>query len=125
VTFLKKLGTAILKGIQVVSGIAPVVVRELPGIAGTVQTISTDLAQVAQIIVAAEAFGQSLGLPGTQKLTAASPQVAQIIMQSSLLAGKKIANPELFNAGCTQIAAGMADVLNSLHESGVRVESLS
>ena len=121
-TFLKKFGLAILKGIAIVSGVAPTISQQIPSSAGPIQTISKDLTQIAQIIASIEAVGAALGLPGTQKLTAAAPQVAQIILQSTLLVNHKIANSALFNQGCTKVADGMADILNSLDESGVKVE---
>jgi hypothetical protein len=116
VTFLKKLGGILVKGIAVAVGFAPMIQQFVPGSTGIVQTVSKDLAQIADIIVQAEAMGQALGQPGPQKLIAVTPMVAQIILGSSMLSGHKIANSDLFKQGCTSIASGMADVLNSLKD---------
>jgi hypothetical protein len=116
-TFLKKLGQIILKATEIFAGFAPIVQTEFPGLSGTVQTVSNDLAQIANIVVAVEAAGQSLNIPGADKLKAAAPQVAQIILKSALLVNHKIANPDLFQQGSTKIADGVADILNSLHDN--------
>ena len=113
-TWLKKIGEIILKGVEIASGIAPMVSAALPGSAGPVQVVSQDLAQIASIIQDVEVMGQALQQAGPQKLQAAAPLVAQVILQSSVLANHAIANPALFNQACTEIAGGMADLLNSL-----------
>jgi hypothetical protein len=118
-TFLSKLGAALLKGIGIVSGLLPIVSQAFPG--GVINTVSKDLSQIAEIITSVEAAGQALQLAGDKKLEAAAPLVAQVILQSSMLVNNKIKDPALFMAGCTKIASGMADVLNSLHEDGVQV----
>ncbi|HKQ52090.1 MAG TPA: hypothetical protein VJT74_06965 [Pyrinomonadaceae bacterium] len=121
--FLSKLGQAILKGIAIVSGIAPMI-SQIPGVSGAVQTISQDLAQIAQIIAQVEVIGQKLGHGGPDKLAAAAPLVEQVILQSALLANRKIDKnrADLFTQGSKKIADGMADVLNSLHEDEVKTE---
>ena len=113
-TFLKKFGGLIVKGLQIVSGLQSSGL--FPTQAGALQVVSKDLASIAEIITQVEVMGQVLGSPGADKLRAATPLVAQIVLQSSILARHEIANPELFRAGCQQIAAGMADVLNSLKD---------
>ncbi len=122
--FLSKLGQAILKGVAIVSGIAPVI-SQIPGASGPVQTISQDLAQIAQIIAQVEVIGQKLGHRGPDKLSAAAPLVEQVLLQSSLLANRKIDKnrADLFSQGSKKIADGIADVLNSLHEDEVQTES--
>ena len=113
-TFLAKLGSILLKATQIVTGIAPFIPQAQQG---TYQIISRDLEQVSQIIIQAELFGQALGIKGPDKLKAATPAVAQIILQSSILANHKINDAALFQQGCQKIADGMADVLNSLHDN--------
>jgi hypothetical protein len=119
-TFLKKFGEYILKGLQIVTGVAPViatvVTAQSPENAGKVQTGLTDLSAIASIIQNVEAFGQALSLAGADKLKAAQPLVAQMILQSALLANHKIANAALFTQGTTKVADGMADILNSLQD---------
>lgn len=122
--FLSKLGQMILKGVAIVSGFAPLV-SQIPGVSGPVQTISQDLAQIAQIIAQVEVIGQKLGQDGDIKLLAAAPLVEQVLLQSALLANRKIdkTRTDLFSEGSKKIASGMADVLNSLHEDEVKTES--
>lgn len=122
--FLSKLAQVILQGVSIVSGIAPIV-SQIPGASGAVQTISQDLAQIAQIIAQVEVIGQKLGHAGPDKLVAAAPLVEQVLLQSALLAGRKIDKnrADLFRQGAEKIAGGMADVLNSVHEDEVEAES--
>ncbi len=113
--FLTKFGQAFLKGIQIVTGFAPLAASVAPNEAGVIQTVSQDLTQIAHIITQVVVIGQALSLPGPQKLTAAAPLIAQVLLQSSMLAGHKINDEALFTAGAKKIADGMADCLNSLH----------
>jgi hypothetical protein len=122
-SFLKKLGGVLSKGLQLVGLFGPVVKLTVPGSDQVVDVVSKDLAQVAEVIANTEAFGQALGMAGSDKLKAAVGPVAQIILGSSLLAGRKIENEDLFKQGAKKIADGMADVLNSLHEDGVKTVS--
>lgn len=114
--FLTRLGQILIKATEIAIGFAPLAKVGLPGQSEKIDTISTDLAEIANIIATVEAMGQALALPGIQKLTAASPLVAQIILKSSVLANHKVANPVLFQQGCQKVADGMADVLNSLED---------
>lgn len=116
--FLTKLGQILLKATEIVTGFGPLASALIPGTKDDkiIQVISTDLAQISQIIGQVELFGQALGIAGPDKLKAAAPAVAQIILQSSILAQHKIADPVLFQQGATKIADGMADVLNSLQD---------
>ncbi len=113
--WLAKFGGIALKFVQIAAGIAPIVQAEIPGSSGTVQIVSKDLTEIAQIIQEVEVMGQALNQPGAQKLTAAAPLIAQIILQSSLLANHTIADQAKFQAGVNSVASGIADVLSSLH----------
>lgn len=115
--FLSKLGQIVVKGLQIITGLQPVVSSVNPQIGATIQTVSVDLAQIGDIIVNVEAVGQALGIAGPDKLRAAAPQVAQIILKSAMLANHQIADGALFTQGSTKIADGMADVLNSLKDN--------
>lgn len=119
ITFLKLAGQIITKGVAIFTGLKPLIAGTVATVApfgqAVVQTIADDLERIKQAVIAAEAMGQALALPGNQKLVAVTPLVAQVILQSSALTGHQIAQPELFNAGAKKIADGMADVLNSLH----------
>ena len=124
-TFLSRLGMIVARVAGVVSGLGPIV-GGLGGskVAAIEKEVENDLALIAAIIAQAEAMGQVLKVPGADKLRMAAPLVAQIIMNSSIVAHKKIANEALFKKGCEEIAGGMADVLNSLHESAVSAQDL-
>lgn len=114
--FLTRIGAIILKGIEIYAGFAPIIQTAFPGFQDKVQVLSNDLVEIANIIVQVESFGQALAIPGPQKLIAATPAVSQIILRSAILANHSIADPILFKQGCTKIADGMADVLNSLDD---------
>jgi hypothetical protein len=110
-TFLKKIGIALLKGTQLLVGLGPLI----PGYNSTlVGKIVDTLERISAIIVNVEAFGAVLGTPGVDKLRAATPLVTQIILQSDLMIGKKIDNPILFASGCTKVTDGMAEIMNSI-----------
>jgi len=115
-TFLKKLGQILAKGLEVASGLSPLITQFLPNNAGTVQIVSHDLAQVAQIIVEIETIGATLGTAGPDKLKMATPLVAQVILQSALLANHEIANPDLFRQAANEYAQATVDLLNSLKD---------
>jgi hypothetical protein len=116
-TFLSKAGKIILDGISIFTGfnVSGLITAVDPKAGGVVQTISKDLSQIGDAVIQAEAIGQALNLPGAQKLIGATGPVSQIILDSALVAGKPIAQPDLFKRGSTKVADGMADILNSLH----------
>ncbi len=115
--FLSKVGQIIVKGLEIITGLEPMVAAINPSIAGPVQVVSHDLEQVAAIIQQVEAVGQALGIAGPDKLRGAAPLVAQILLRSSVLVNHQIADGDLFTKGTTKIADGMADVLNSLKDN--------
>lgn len=123
--FLTKLGQIINRALQVVGILSPVIQVESPKAGSIVQTVSADLVDVAGVITNVEAFGQALALKGPDKLKASVGPVSQIILQSTLLANHKIAQPDLFTQGATKIADGMADVLNSLNPDGIQTTNKS
>ncbi len=118
--FLKKLGTVLVKATEIWFGFSGIAGALNPGAAGVIQKVDASLTQIAQIIIEVETIGQKLAIAGPQKLTAAAPLVAQVILQSSLLVGHKIHDEALFNKACGEIAGGFADLLNSLDENGVK-----
>lgn len=115
-TFLKKLGVILLKATEIVTGFGPLISTMVPNSGAVIREIQSDLAAIANVIVNVEAVGQVLGTPGADKLKAATPLVAQAILQSSLVAHRKIDNPALFQQGAQKMADGMADILNSLKD---------
>lgn len=114
--FLTRLGQILLKGVEIVSGFGPIIGTVYPQSAGPITIIQHDLEAIAAVIAQVEAFGQVLGLPGPQKLLAAVPMVAQVILKSTILVGRKIADPALFQVGVKKVADGFADILNSLKD---------
>jgi hypothetical protein len=122
--FLSKLAEYFTKGLQIVAVFAGVSAKILPGSVNTeIQVVSEDLKEIGQVIVDTEQVGVALALKGPDKLKAAAPKVADILLQSAMLANHKIENPTLFSQGATKIADGMADVINSLHADGIAVTS--
>lgn len=117
--WFKKVIDVVLKGISIATGFMPLIQGVAPNntaVQNTVATISDDLTKVAGIVTTVEAIGASLSLPGAQKLTAAAPLVAQVILQSEFVVGKKVKDEAKFKAGVASIASGMADVLSSLED---------
>lgn len=114
VKFLSVLGRVMLQATGIVQAFAPIAQAIYPNASGTIQTISRDSAEIANIIAQVEAIGQMSQLSGDQKLAAATPLVAQIVLSSSVLANHKIAHPDLLQQGIAKITGGWADVLNSI-----------
>lgn len=114
--FLKALGIAVLKITQIVTGFAPQVQQLVPGTAGIIQTVEDDLTAIAKIVQQAEVFGAALSLPGADKLKGAIPAASQILLQSELLAGRKIKDEAKYAAAVATITGGIADLLSSLDD---------
>lgn len=114
--FLSRLGQLLAQGTAIWLGFAPLVKGSVPGQSGTIDVISADLTQIGNIIVTVEAMGQALGLKGPDKLKASIPLIAQVYLQSALLANQKIHDQALFMAGVEKVASGSADILNSLND---------
>lgn len=112
-TFLKQLGVILAKGTAIVTGLAPF----FPNQSSKVQRIKDTLEDIVNIIVNVETFGAVLGTPGPDKLKAAAPLVAQVILQTDLMAGKKVNDPVKFALGVSKITEGMVDILNSLKDN--------
>lgn len=119
-SFLKKFGLVLAKGLQLVSGFGPIIGGIVPGSAGIIAKVDETLQKVVAIVMNTEAIGVALSLTGPQKLQAAAPLVAQEILQSALLVGHKIADEAKFTAASIKITEGVVDLLNSLHEDGVQ-----
>lgn len=115
--FLKKFGVIVGGVLQTVAGVSSLFPKS--GI-----PIIDTFAQISRIIMTAEVFGQALNIPGHDKLKGVTPLVAQLILQSDMIAGKKIDNPVLFKKGAEQVAAGVADILNSMKEDAIKAESI-
>jgi hypothetical protein len=116
--WLKLIGLGILKAQQMFTGFSPLIKAGLSDRGDrVVDRIEDSLSDVATVVVQVEAIGAALQLSGTQKLTAATPLVAQLILKSDLMLGKKIDNPVLFNEGCGDLATGIVKILNSIKDA--------
>lgn len=118
-SWLKALGKGLLAAGKVAPVVGPIVSAVVPGAAAVVNSPAVartldSLDEIANIIMVAEVMGQQAGSTGAQKLAAATPLVIQSVLATSVLTGKTIADPALFQLGCQKIGSGMADVLNSL-----------
>lgn len=113
-TFLKKLGQLALQITGIVLGLQEPIGNGQP--APALSPAVSDLLKIAQVIVSVEIAGQALNLAGPDKLKAAIPLVAQILSGSSFMAGHNISDPALYQVGIANIAAGMANILNSIHD---------
>ncbi len=114
--FLKAFGTAVLKITQIVTGIGPIYAGAVPQIANVVQTVVSDLTALAGIIQQVEVMGQALALSGPQKLTAAAPAIAQIVLRSDLMIHHNIKDQAKFASAISGLASNVADLLNSLED---------
>jgi|GEM_PF-2216743 len=123
--FLSKLAQYFAKGLQVLGVFQPIVQQVVGngGAAQLVQTVSQDITQIANAVIDAEQVGVALQLKGSEKLKAAAPKVADIILRSTILVNHSIANADLFNQGVNEVAGGFADILNSLHADGIQAQN--
>jgi hypothetical protein len=122
-TFLKKLGSVLLRIATIAAGVGPLITPFLgSGKSAQVSgTVVNDLTSIGSVIVQIEtAFAAVPGSTGAQKLQAAIPLVGNIIKTSELVIGKKIANEALFTQSIQEITQGMVDLLNSLDEGAVK-----
>jgi hypothetical protein len=117
VTFLKKLGTILLKVIGTVTGFAPLL-NQYVDTSKVAPKIEDKLNQVLNIVITAEQMFAAAGVEqsGSQKLAAASKFVAQAIQQADVLVGRKPQNEALFTDASTRLTAALADILNSYGE---------
>ena len=125
--FLKKFGQIILKFTEIAVGVGGSVAAQIPGTKDDAMLArATDtLTEVARLVGLAEVFGQVSNLDGAAKLQAVAPTVAQIVLRSDLMIGRKIKDPVKFQQGVTNIAGGVADILNSLEDSVDTIDKAS
>lgn len=115
-TFLKKFGQVVAQILGLVTGIGPLLGNAYPAAASAISTTGDTLNRILGVVMSVEATGAALSLPGPQKLAAAAPQVAQVILASAFLAQHEIADPEKFKSAVATITSGVADLLNSLKD---------
>ena len=76
--FLARLGAILLKTTEIAVGVGPLINQAFPGQSSAVSTVTNDLSAIGQIVVQAEAFGQSLRLSGPDKLKAAIASASSV-----------------------------------------------
>jgi hypothetical protein len=108
-SWLKKVGQEVLKITGLWETVAPLAGRLIPGL-GQVSNIIGIIVSVEQLFTAA--YGTASG-KGSDKLKAATPQVAQLIQSTEFFQGKKLVNPTLAEQAFTQITSAFADLLNA------------
>jgi len=117
--FLSKIGKIVGQVLTTWSGIAPIVRGFLPpDVQGKILPIMDTILEVRDVIITVEEIAalSSLEIRGAEKLRIAGPLVGKVILRSTLVANKKVKDPELFKQGTTAVASGMADILNSLDD---------
>lgn len=116
--FLKRLGQIALKVVIGIDTFGPIVKGFTPDrVDAVIDRVGDYTRQSAEVIAHAEIMGQALQLAGSQKLKAAAPAMAQVILRSDAMIGQKIHDASLFERGVLKITDGWADVLNSLDET--------
>lgn len=114
-TFLKKIGSIVLKVIGIAAGLMPLIKQATP--AGTAAAVEDKLTSAFNAVITTEqaftaAYGVKSGL-GSDKLKAATPFVAALVQNVDILAGKKPKDEALFEDACTRATSAFADILNS------------
>ena len=118
-TFLKKLGTIVLKIVGIASGFLPLVAPALPKTAQTtVGTIEDKLNQSLGVITTAEQMFSAAGQAkaGSSKLAAAMPYISVLMQNTETLVGKKPTNEAAYEAAIKNLTSSLADVMNSYGE---------
>ena len=117
-SFLKKLGLALFNFAKAESPIGEFLSPFFKGSSNKVVqeagVVLGDITQMSQQAVTIETALQ--GQSGTAKLTALIPLVGNIVKSSEAIAGKKIANEDLFTKAVQEDAQATVDLLNSLGE---------
>lgn len=114
-SWLKKIGQVLGVVTQVVVGFGPIFAKLTPSTKDdvVVEKAIDSLGHLTGILVTVEAIGVALGLTGPDKLKAAVPLVAQLILQSDAMVGHKIDNPSEFQAGVADLVSAWVRIQNS------------
>lgn len=124
-TFLKKLGQILASIAGVAIGVGPII-KPFLGSGKAAQVVDTgvnDLTAIGQVIAQIEtAFAAVPNSTGAQKLQAAIPLVGNILATSQLIAGKKIANADLYQKAIQEFAQATVDLLNAVHPDEAKHE---
>src|SRR6185369_820324 len=113
-TFLKKLGSVLLKIAGIASGFAPLVNQYVPGSDKVTPIVNDKLNQALSVVVTAEQMFAAAGTvkSGADKLKAASTFVAQLVQQADMLAGRHPKDEAKFSASVKNLTSALADILN-------------
>lgn len=108
-SLLKKIGVVALKMVGLWNVVAPLAGKLLPG--------GAEIGSIVNVVVTTEqlfaaAYGTE-GKKGSDKLRAATPQVAQLIQASAFFQGKAIKDEKLAEQAYTNITSAFADLLNA------------
>lgn len=116
--WFKKITEVALKGLALATGVMPLIQGFAPSKASEMAHLSDDLTKIAGMVTTVELIGASITspLPGAEKLKAASPLVAQVILQAEFMVGKHIKDEARFKQGVASLSSGMADVLSSISD---------
>ncbi len=115
-TFLKRLGEILAKGLAIAAGVGPLIAPYLGAKSGMVTEAVNDLTQISNIVIDAEAMMQTPG-SGAAKLAASTPLVLQVLKTSQAFSGKKIDNEALAEEGAADIVTGLTKFMNAIHVS--------
>jgi hypothetical protein len=116
-SFLKKLGSLVLKATELVVGYGPTVRQLMPPQGdAVVQTVEDKLLLATKIVMDAEVMGQAIGAPGTQKAAMAAPAIFQLLLDLPVLNGKKPKDPVQAKAAATALGGALADFLNCFED---------
>jgi hypothetical protein len=122
-TFLENFGRMVLQGLNLV----PAVTQVVESSAGQPIPVLDKLSQIGSLVMTAEGMITTVLGPGNgpQKAQAVGPYVAQIVMSSSLVAGKKMSpgQQSAFMAACTALGGNVADILNCFEPDNTSVET--
>lgn len=114
-SWLKKIGQVLGVVTQVVLGCGPLFVKATPTDKDdkALPVVIDSLQHLTGILVVVESIGVSLGLSGPDKLKAAIPLAAQLILQCDAMVGHKIDNPAEFQAGVGDLLSAWVRIQNS------------
>ena len=129
-TWLKKAGLVLGRVLGFVTGLAPLVGPAFGEKAGAAAgSVGSEVSNIVNVIATIEGAFTAVNGPttqtGPQKLKAASPFVAKIIMSTDALAGAKVKDEAKFNTAVTAITGAFADLLNSLDENSMKTGDLA
>ena len=118
-TWLKKIGTVVLKIIGIATGVLPLISQAGLVPQSTATSVADRLTSALNAIVTAEqmftAANGADAKTGSQKLAAATPYVTTLVQDAIALLpnNPKLKDSAKFEAACTAITSALADALNA------------